>query len=388
MLYLPPHLTDADLSVLALIETQRERLRLVTDHTPKRWFGSLRRTTFARAIRGSNSIEGYHATLDQAVAVVENEPPLDERTETWMAITGYRNALTYIMQAAADPYFEFSKQYLKSLHFMMLGHDMSKSPGQWRSGPIYVVQDPSGETVYTGPDADHVDGLVTELVAALKETSLPPIVRAAMAHLNLTMIHPFRDGNGRMARALQTMVLAQDGRLHPVFCSIEEWLGANTESYHAVLAETGRGEWRPEGDASAWLRFCLRAHYQQAATLMRRNAEYEVLFDRVAEVARRLRAPDRGLMPLFDATLGLRITNARYRADAEVSELLASRDLKRLADTGLLVPHGEKRGRFYLAGPEISGLRAAVRQGGRPEDPYAVVARTQEARDNPSLPGL
>lgn len=62
-----------------------------------------------------------------------------------------------------------------------------------------------------------------------------------MAHLNLVMIHPFRDGNGRMARALQTLVLALDEVLEPTFSSIEEWLGSNTADYYLVLAATGRG---------------------------------------------------------------------------------------------------------------------------------------------------
>src|ERR1700674_1839597 len=126
MIYAVPDLDENDLAVLDRIDRQREQLKVYTQSAPKRWFGSLRRTTMARAIQGSNSIEGYVASLDDAVAAVEDDPPAtDERTETWLAIRGYRNALTYICQAAQDPTFEFSKQFLKSLHFMMLGHDMS-----------------------------------------------------------------------------------------------------------------------------------------------------------------------------------------------------------------------------------------------------------------------
>src|SRR5260370_254187 len=224
-----------------MISSQRERLKVYTQSAPKCWIGSLRRTTMARAIQGSNSIEGYEASLDDAIAAVEDDPSvLDDRTETWLAIRGYRNALTYICQAAQDSPFEFSKQFLKSLHFMMLGHDMSKHPGQWRPGSIFVVNQKSGETVYDGPDIELVNDLIDELVLFLKaQTTEPSIVKASMAHLNLTMIHPFKDGNGRMARALQTLVIALDGILHPVFSSIEEWLGRNTEEYYQILALTG-----------------------------------------------------------------------------------------------------------------------------------------------------
>lgn len=386
------NLTEADGSVLDMIERQKDRLRLYTQNAPKRWLGSLRRSTFARAIQGSNSIEGYNATLDDAIAVVEGEQPLDEGTETAFAIKGYRDALTYIGQASQDPYFEFSKQFLKSLHFMMLGHDMSKNPGQWRPGSVAVVNHRTGDTVYEAPDVEMVNPLVEEFVAYLKaDTKEPSIIKAAMAHLNLTMIHPFRDGNGRMARAIQTLVLAQGGTLHPVFSSIEEWLGRNTEEYYTVLAITGNGAWHPERDTQTWVRFCLKAHYQQAATLIRRNDEYSRLFDQITALIASLHLPDRSSVSLFDTALGFRLTNSRYRADAEVTELVASRDLKKICDSGLLIPMGEKRGRAYRASPILVELRAKVRMPKPLENPYDVVARRArktESDEEPRLPGL
>ena len=126
-----------------------------------------------------------------------------------------------------------------------------------------------------------------------------------------------------MARALQTFVLAREGVLHPVFSSIEEWLGRNTEEYYAVLAETGQGRWNPMRSALDWVRFCLKAHYQQAATLIRRNEEYGRIFGGVTLIIERERLPERAAIPLFDAALGFRLTNFRYRTDAEVSELVA-----------------------------------------------------------------
>ena len=380
MIYAVPELDDSDLAVLDLIDSQRERLKVYTQSAPKRWFGSLRRTTMARAIQGSNSIEGYEASLDEAVAAVEDDPTaMDERTETWLAIRGYRNALTYICQAATDPTFEFSKQFLKSLHFMMLGHDMSKYPGQWRPGSIFVVNQKSGETVYDGPEIELVNRLVDELVLYLKSrTAEPSMVKAAMAHLNLTMIHPFKDGNGRIARALQTLVIALDGMLHPTFSSIEEWLGRNTEEYYKILALTGHGKWSPQRSAQVWLRFCLKAHYQQAATLIRRNEEYARIFDGITDLIHEHKLDERSSMPLFDASLGLRLTNSRYRTDAEVSELVASRDLKKLCEAGLLTPFGEKRGRIYRAATPLLEIRERTRLTRQIENPYEVVVRRRK----------
>ncbi len=201
MIYIAPELGEMDQEALQLLEKQREILKVHTQSNPRRWNGQLRRAMFARAIQGSNSIEGYTADINEAVAAIEQEPPLDERTETWFALNGYRAAMTYVMQAAQDPFFEFSKQFLKSLQFMIASYSMKNQPGQWRATSIFIVDQRDGKTVYEGPPADIVDGLVEELVAYLIDTKKDPsIIRGAMAHLNLTMIHPFKDGNGRAAR--------------------------------------------------------------------------------------------------------------------------------------------------------------------------------------------
>lgn len=162
MIYKTPTLQPEDVAVISLIHDQRERLRVYTQNSPKRWSGVLRRNSFARAIQGSNTIEGYTANLDTAMAAAEDEEPIEEKDETWMALAGYRSAMTYIMQAAQDQYFEFSKQFLKSLHFMMTGHDMTKYPGQWRPGAVYIVNNQTGETVYEPPPVEAINNLVKD----------------------------------------------------------------------------------------------------------------------------------------------------------------------------------------------------------------------------------
>ena len=387
MIFKEPTLEEEDLFVLERIREQRNRLKTLTQSYPKRWLGSLRRNTFARAIQGSNTIEGYHATIDEAVAAIEDEPPIDERTETWLAINGYRDAMTYIMQSCEDTTFELSKQYLKSLHYMIVRYDLSAHPGRWRPGSVYVVDRATGETVYEPPEADQVDALVEELVDYLRsDARQSAIVTAAMAHLNLTMIHPFKDGNGRMARALQTLMLAKEGYVHPIFSSIEEWLGRNTEKYYAVLATVGQGSWNPQNNALAWVRFCLTAHFQQASIVIRRFDEYDALFDAIGRISEEHELNERMALPMFDCALGLRMTNARYQKDADVTQYVAGRDLKELSEKGLIEPHGEKRGRYYTAGPQLREARARARKVKLISDPYEL-ARAELNRE-PMLPGI
>ena len=375
MIYTTPKLDSEDQAVLALIAEQKERLRYAVAQSPNRWTGFLRRNTFARALRGSNSIEGINASLSEAVAIVDDEKPETVEEETYRALMGYRNALTYVLQMHDDPYFDLNAQVIKSLHFMMLSYDLTKLPGQWRPGQVFVVREPNGETVYEGPDAESVPTLMNELVAALNEDKASdPIVKGAMAHLNLTMIHPFKDGNGRMARALQTLMLARNGVLSPVFCSIEEWLGRNTDAYYKILEDVGQGRWHPQNDALPWVRFCLLAHYQQAATLIQRSRAMSRAFDEITRIIEFNNLHERMGMALIDATFGYRVRSGRYQEENQVSDVVASRDLRKLSELGFLMPVGEKRGRYYLAGEPLREIYRKVRINDvRAANPYDLV---------------
>jgi Fic family protein len=377
MLFAEPTLDSREREVVAQIEELRLRLRRAL-FEPRRWVGSLRRLSLARAIQGSNSIEGFNAVLDDVAAAAVGEQPLDADTETTMALWGYRDAMTYVLQLATDPDFEYSEQLLKSLHFMMTSYDLKNRPGLWRAGSIYVHNDDTGEVVYEGPDVDLVPDLMSELSKSLTQPQdSPALVRAGMAHLNLVMIHPFRDGNGRMARCLQTLILAREGILAPQFCSIEEYLGANTNEYYGILGEVGGGRWQPDRDARPWVRFILTAHLIQARTLERRIKESEQLWVELEGITQRLSLPERIIPAMYDAAQGLRVRNATYRAmqeEEEISDQVASRDLRALVDAGLFVPSGERRGRIYTGSDELQSIWRTIRAKRPPrgtDDPFA-----------------
>lgn len=375
MIFEYPKLAPQDGEVLEMIRGLRQTLRHQVASSPTRWEGFLRRTTFARAVQGSNSIEGINATLAEAIAIVDDERPETLEEETEKALTGYRRAMTYILGLYNDPFAVIDAQLIRSLHFMMLEYDLTKLPGRWRTGSIRVIHEPDGDTVYEGPPFDAVPSLIDELVAQINSASEvdSSTVLAAMAHLNLTMIHPFRDGNGRMARALQTLVLARNKIIAPVFCSIEEWLGRNTDAYYAILAEVGQGSWHPQNDALPWVRFCLRAHYQQAATLMKRYELIGRVWTEIEQMRKAHGLPERTEVALVDGAFGFRIRNARYREQNELSEAAATRDLKRLVEQGLLIAVGEKRWRYYVATDVLKKIMQRCADRTRAPDPYAIL---------------
>lgn len=376
MLFRVPELTDRELKALDEVDTIRQNLKYAL-RAPRRWIGVLRRNMFARNIRGSNSIEGYNVSAEDAIAAVEGEEPLDAERETWAAIKGYRDAMTFVLQLASDPNFAYADGFIRSLHFMMINYDLSKNPGRWRPGPIYVRDERKGEIVYEGPDSEEVPGLVAELIEHLNNSgNFPSMVKAAMAHLNLVMIHPFSDGNGRMGRCLQTLVLAREGILESEFSSIEEYLGRNTQEYYDVLAAVGRGKWNPQNEARLWLDFSIQAHHTQASTLLRRTKEMERIWNQLEHLITTLHLPERVIYALSDATVGYRIRNSNYRSLADISDAVASRDFKMLVDRGLLVPDGEKRGRAYVASNILKRIREQTRE---PKTPKQFLLFPQDA---------
>lgn len=372
--YKTPHLEPVEHEVLKMIEELRERLRIHVNPEPRRWFGTLRRMSFARAVQGSNSIEGYDASLDDVVAAVDNEPTFSADEETRMALSGYRDAMTYVLQVAQDSAATVDEGLLKSMHFMMMKHRLDKDPGRWRPGEIYVVRESTGERVYTGPQFAQVPLLVAGMIDELENSDAPVLVRAAMAHLNLVMVHPFRDGNGRMGRALQTLVLAREEIRAPVFSSIEEYLGRNTTSYYNVLEGVGQGHWNPRHDARPWLRYCLTAHYHQARTQLRRIQETEKLYAACADIAEKQNLPERTTGALAEVAYGLRLTHATYKtvieltAGERISSLTASRDLRALVDARLLEPFGQTRGRYYLGADSVIAERKRIQETRAPKE--------------------
>jgi Fic family protein len=372
VLFQTPELNDIELSVIEEIDG----LRRSTEHllTPThRWVRPLRRTTFARNIQASNSIEGHNVSLEDALTAAADGIPEDAADEDFASVRNYGDAMTYIVTLADDPEFSHSTDVIRSLHYMMMKHDLGARPGRWRSGPVYVWSTQSEQTVYDGPPSSEVVELTAELVHWLNGpgSDMPALIRGAMAHLNLVMIHPFKDGNGRMSRALQSLVLARDSITAPEFSSIEEYLGRNTPAYYDTLATVGQGSWTPAGDARPWLRFVLTAHHQQATTVQRRMTEARQTWEVVSGAVESSGLDERMVYSVYLAAVGRRVKRSDHIEFSEVSERVASSDLKRLVDAGLLDAVGEKRGRHYVASTRVKNLRDAVRvDRRRPTDPF------------------
>lgn len=372
MLYSYGALQPDEKRALVRISQLRRELQHYVRQEPRRWTGLIARMTRARALRASNSIEGINVSAEDAVAVVDNEDPAEADRATLQAVQGYQAAMDYILQRCRNETFKFSEDVILAIHFMISQHDLDANPGNYRSGWVGVRDTASGEYVHEGVDRDKLEPLIAELVTYMNDDDVSSFgLKAAMVHLNLTLMHPFSDGNGRTARCLQTAVLARSGTISPIFSSIEEYIGRNQHKYYDVLAEVGGGGWHPDRDCRPWVRFCIEGHYRQAQTLLRRHRQTEAMYNELLIETSEHSLPERTAIALLEAASGNKVRNSSYRVGADLSNNQASRDLKALVDSGLLVSRGERRGRYYLAGDAVTNLQERHRLRRLNDDPFA-----------------
>ena len=358
MLFPTPTLASADQAVLVGIEEMRDRLRHQVQARPGKWTSGLRKYLMADAVAASNSIEGFRVSTQDVQDLMDGERDVDVSDENREETLAYQRMMTYVQSLHDVADFEYSKGLLNALHWMLQGHrhTRNKPAGQWRARQVYVT-DPRDPQVaaYTAPDAPGVPALMAELVAWLNAgDDAHPLVRAAMAHLHLVSIHPWADGNGRMSRSLQTLMIAREGVLAPEFSSIEAWLGrpGNTWEYYRELQRRG-ATYRPDQDVSDWIRFNLTAYHQQAQTVQHRMDRSAAAWELLSDFAGNAGLDERVVSALHDVALGGRVRRARYERAEGLTLQQAQRDLRDLVTAGLLASVGRTRARFYVEGPRF-----------------------------------
>lgn len=365
MLFPTPSLDAADRAVLAQVDGMRERLRHQVQSGPGKWTAGLRKFLTADAVAASNSIEGFRVSTQDVQDLMDGERDVDVSDEDREETLAYQRMMTYAQSLHDVTDFEYSKGLLNALHWMLQGHrhTRNKPAGQWRRRPVYVT-DPRDPLVaaYTAPDADDVPDLMAELIGWLNNgDGVHPLIRAAMAHLHLVSIHPWADGNGRMSRSLQTLLIAREGVLAPEFSSIEAWLGrpGNTWEYYRELRRRG-ATYRPDQDVSGWIRFNLTAYHQQAQAVQHRMDQSAAVWELVAAFAVTGQLAERMVSALHDVAVVGRVRRARYEQAEGLTLQQAQRDLRELVAAGVLTPVGRTRARYYTEGPQFPATALEV----------------------------
>jgi hypothetical protein len=137
------------------------------------------------------------------------------------------------------------------------------------------------------------------------------------------------------------------------------------------LEEVGGPEWSPDRDTHPWIRFCLRAHHMQAQQAKRRVDLLSRAWMELSAAMTDGGHDERTVFALLPAFWGSRVRRTIYQQDAELSPQQAVRDIRELCQLGWLVPQGQARGRYYVAGPAMRPVLDSVQQSTKPyADPY------------------
>ena len=218
---------------------------------------------------------------------------------------------------------------------------------RWREGPMAVVSGAVGrERVhYEAPPAARVEEEMARYLTwwEAPPTNLEGVLRAAVAHFWFVAIHPFDDGNGRLARALSDMALAQDEGTPARFYSVSAQIMAERDSYYTALERTGRGD----GDLTAWICWfleCFARAVDRSQSLLARVLLKAGFWQRHAQAeinARQRKVLNRLLDAGPDGFEG-GLKTGKYAGMTGVDRATAYRDIADLVTKGLLVPAGGK----------------------------------------------
>ncbi len=198
----------------------------------------LRKLSRILSIHSSTAIEGNRLTLGQVTDLVNGKPVLGSPKD----IKEVQNAwLAYDFLSGYDPW---SVEDLLLAHSRLTDALIGES-GQFRSVAVAVVRG-DGTVLHRGSPADEVPGLVGRLLLWGRETESHPLITSSAVHFMLEHIHPFRDGNGRIGRLWQTLVLS---RWNPLFAwvPVETLVHYNQTAYYKALHDShaGRVDCRP-----------------------------------------------------------------------------------------------------------------------------------------------
>ena len=203
----------------------------------------LRRVNRIRTIQGSLAIEGNTLTQEQITAILDGKKviaPPREIQEVRSAIKAYDLFEQWTPHSETD--------LLKAHSVLMAG--LIDAPGMYRTGGVGVM---SGSTViHMAPPASRVPDLMASLLEWLKTTELHPLISSSIFHYEFEFIHPFEDGNGRMGRLWQTLILS---RCNPIFANVpvESMVYSHQKEYYDAISRSTKN-----GESSVFVEFMLR----------------------------------------------------------------------------------------------------------------------------------
>jgi Fic family protein len=285
--YKPPYtITSAIVNLVAEISETIGRYTVLAEQnlTPR-----LRRENRIRTIQASLAIENNTLTLEQVTAVIEGKRVLGHPRE----IQEVRNA--FATYEALEEWDAASEEDLLMAHEVLM-RGLVDETGRYRSGGVGIFR--GEQLVHMAPPANRVPQLIADLLGWLENTNEHPLVASCVFHYDFEFIHPFADGNGRMGRLWQTLILRTWKPLL-AYLPVETVIRDRQENYYRVLAVADQ-----QADATPFFEFMLSALRDALREAVVTDQVGDQVTDQVAALIRAIGSGELGSNELMKA-LGL-----------------------------------------------------------------------------------
>lgn len=318
--------------ILRLLGQVSEQLGRIAEREHQARVLMLRRVNRMRTIQGSLAIEGNSLNLSQMTAVLEGKPviaPPREVQEVKNALAVYERFERYDPHSEAD--------LLDTHHLLMAG--LTEEIGRYRSGGVGIIS--GNSVVHVAPPATQVPRLMAQLFAWLNTTEHPALIAGAVFHYEFEFIHPFADGNGRMGRLWQSLILA---RWNPLFANlpVESLVHASQSGYYQAIAESTQAT-----DCAPFVEFMLETIHD---TLVQSRTQSGLGNDLGKGLGKELSRLQESILKLLQAEP--RITIKTLATRLAVSTTSIENNLKRLREQQLVQRVGGRRDGYWQCLPD------------------------------------
>ena len=279
---------------------------------------TLRKQNQIKTIHSSLRIEGNTLTEEQITAILENKRvvgPEKDILEVLNAFEVYKNI------NKLKP--ESEKDFLKA-HQLLL-QKLIKDSGTYRKQSVGIVK--GSKVEHIAPPFENVPYLMKDLFEYLKDENEITLIKSCVFHYEMEFIHPFIDGNGRMGRLWQTLILMQD---YPIFefLPFETLISKNQKEYYNALSVSDK-----EGKSTKFIEYMLKIIEDSLIELLKNSIK---------------KLTDNDRMILFLENQNTDFTRKHYmNYFKDISSATASRDLKNAVEKGIISKLGDKKTTIY-----------------------------------------
>ena len=241
-------ITNQILKNIGSIEASKE----IIDHAPllPYYEREFRKDAMVRSVHYGTHIEGNELNLNQAEKVLAGEE-IAARDRDIQEVINYRKVVEMIGETKK----EINENLILTLHKITVDKILSKErSGQYRKTQVVVKNSKTGEVSFRPPPVNEIFNKISDLLQFINSPTaleIHPVLRAGIVHFEFVRIHPFVDGNGRVGRALSTLVLFQEGYDIRRFFSLEEYFDSDSSSYYGALQSVSK----QNGDLTNWLEY-------------------------------------------------------------------------------------------------------------------------------------